>query len=440
MVKEAYTHNAKHLQADLQWLGELMKRRYESQHDEGKTFHMPVAPSLTGNSVYKSILQQFKFTAAERLVLLLALIPHIAPYYLDEVWLQLNNSVDTNIKGISKPGSVPVVDLALFLLGGNDLEKRFFYQQIFDEDSFMMRNRIILIEKDPQGALALQNIKISPDYLSLLTYGKEYKPVFSMSFPAKRITTQMQWKDLVLNQHIKDQVAEIKSWIEFGKVLLQEWDLGKRLAPGYKILFYGLPGTGKTFTAGLLAKEAGVDVYRIDLSMVVSKYVGETEKNLSRIFDEANHKDWILFFDEADALFGKRTELKDAHDRYANQEVAFLLQKIEDHNGVVILSSNMKSNIDDAFTRRFQSIIHFPMPSVNERLQLWQNGFSKKSVLQKNISLEQLAGKYEMSGGAIMNVIRYASLKALERKKNIIEQDDLINGIAREFAKEGRTI
>jgi len=139
-------------------------------------------------------------------------------------------------------------------------------------------------------------------------------------------------------------------------------------------------------------------------------------------------------------LFGKRTEMKDAHDRYANQEVAFLLQKIEDHNGIVILSSNMKANIDEAFTRRFQNIVYFPMPTSAERLKIWKNGFSKKSMLEKNISLEQIAGKYEMSGGAIMNVIRFSSMKALEKKKNIIELKDLMIGIAREFAKEGRTI
>ena len=130
-------------------------------------------------------------------------------------------------------------------------------------------------------------------------------------------------------------------------------------------------------------------------------------------------------------------EMKEAHDRYANQEVAFLLQKIEDHNGVVILSSNMKNNIDEAFTRRFQGIVYFPLPTSTERLEIWEKGFSKKSILEKTISLEQIAGKYEMSGGAIMNVIRYASLKALERRKNVIELKDLLNGISQEFAKEG---
>ena len=128
-----------------------------------------------------------------------------------------------------------------------------------------------------------------------------------------------------------------------------------------KILFIGAPGTGKKTLAALIAQQSGKEVYRIDLSMIVSKYIGETEKNLSRVFDAAEHKNWILFFDEADALFGKRTDVRDAHDKYANQEVAYLLQRIEDYKGLVILATNMKNNIDDAFIRRFQTIIRFPL-------------------------------------------------------------------------------
>ena len=127
------------------------------------------------------------------------------------------------------------------------------------------------------------------------------------------------------------------------------------------ILFSGAPGTGKKTLASLIGQQSGKEVYRIDLSMVVSKYIGETEKNLSKVFDAAEHKNWILFFDEADALFGKRTNVRDAHDKYANQEVAYLLQRIENYNGLVILATNMKSNIDEAFTRRFQTIINFPL-------------------------------------------------------------------------------
>ena len=443
MVKQQhYKNNARHIGEDLQWLDHLIRKRYESHHDrKNASLKIPSPPALKGSSVYKNVIDEFKFTAAERVVLLLALIPHVAPYFLDDVWVSISGSTESTRMRQSKTGTIPTIDLALFLLAGDELEKRFYYQQIFDQESFMRRSGMLFMENETGSTPFLQQpVQISVDYLHLLTDGKPYKPDFSIHFPAKRITTQLTWDDLVLNRKTQEQVQEIKSWINHGKTLLHDWGLGKRLSPGYKVLFYGPPGTGKTFTATLLAQDTGVDVYRIDLSMVVSKYIGETEKNLSRVFDTANNKNWILFFDEADALFGKRTELRDAHDRYANQEVAFLLQKIEDHNGVVILSSNMRSNIDEAFTRRFQNTIYFPIPSSQERLRIWQNGFSDRSTLQKDVSLEKLAEKFEVSGGAIMNVIRYASLKALESRKNVIQVNDLVNGIAREFAKEGRTI
>jgi SpoVK/Ycf46/Vps4 family AAA+-type ATPase len=184
----------------------------------------------------------------------------------------------------------------------------------------------------------------------------------------------------------------------------------------------------------------GVDVYRIDLSMVVSKYIGETEKNLANIFDQAQNKNWILFFDEADALFGKRTQTTHAHDRYANQEISYLLQRTEDFPGVVILATNLKGNIDDAFARRFQSLVYFPMPDAGQRLQLWQKTLDHNCSLTKETSLPEIAGKFELSGGAITNVVRYGAIQALQHKRNAIAGTDLIKGIARELRKEGKTI
>jgi SpoVK/Ycf46/Vps4 family AAA+-type ATPase len=173
--------------------------------------------------------------------------------------------------------------------------------------------------------------------------------------------------------------------------------------------------------------------------MVLSKYIGETEKNLGRVFDLAEHRRWILFFDEADALFGRRTVVESSHDRYANQEISFLLQRIEDFSGVVILASNLKTNIDDAFLRRFHSVIYFPMPKPAERRRIWQNAFSKRAVLDERIDLGRLAEKHELSGGTIMNVVRYSSLKALSRHQSTIWLEDMEEGIRREFQKEGRT-
>jgi SpoVK/Ycf46/Vps4 family AAA+-type ATPase len=170
----------------------------------------------------------------------------------------------------------------------------------------------------------------------------------------------------------------------------------------------------------------------------VSKYIGETEKNLAGLFDRAEHKEWILFFDEADALFGKRTQVRDAHDRYANQEVSFLLQRIETYNGLVILASNLANHVDEAFARRFEHLVHFPMPRHNERLLIWKKGLPAPASLEPQIDLPQIAMRHELSGGTIMNVIRYASLQAISRGERVLRHQDLLDGIRREYAKESR--
>jgi SpoVK/Ycf46/Vps4 family AAA+-type ATPase len=171
----------------------------------------------------------------------------------------------------------------------------------------------------------------------------------------RQITTSKKLTDLTVKDHITT-AREIKKWIAGSKSNVVTTG---RLKPGYRVLFHGPPGAGKKKLAAIIGNELNKPVYRVDLSMIISKYIGETEKNLEQLFTRAEVNDWILFFDEADALFGKRTNVRDAHDRYANQEVAYLLKKMEEHNGIVILATNMKSNIDSAFTRRFNSIIHF---------------------------------------------------------------------------------
>ncbi len=174
--------------------------------------------------------------------------------------------------------------------------------------------------------------------------------------------------------------------------------------------------------------------------MVISKFIGETEKNLANLFAKAENKDWILFFDEADALFGKRTNVRDAHDKYANQETAYLLQRIESYNGLVILASNFKSNIDDAFMRRFQSVIHFPMPNTGERLQLWKKSFPEKKVDLNGLNLEYIAQRYELSGASILNIVQFCCLRALSRGDISILESDIREGLSKEFNKEGKIV
>ncbi|MFO1430277.1 MAG: ATP-binding protein [Candidatus Competibacteraceae bacterium] len=369
-------------------------------------------------------------------------MPHIRPQLLDVFFLK-NKTFDrrfTEFGGVRHGPDgdfVPTGETLAFILAANDLEIRFALQALFDRDHFFVRHHILrLVPSSEDEPLLKAPLRLSEEYLAWFTTGQSFRPDFGVKFPAHLIETRLDWDDLILHPGTGKQIDEIMVWIRHGETLLHDWGMGPKLRPGYRSLFYGPPGTGKTMTACLLGKAAGREVYKIDLSLMVSKYIGETEKNLARVFDQAEHRNWILFFDEADALFGKRSEIRDAHDRYANQEIAFLLQRLETFDGIAILASNLRENLDDAFARRFESIIYFPLPRPEERLRLWRQGFSKKARLEAAIDLEKLAQEQALSGGAIMNVIRYASRQTLQRESHVITMDDVQQGIRREYAKE----
>ncbi len=448
MVKDM--ENAVDLGCELHWFKHVLDARFKSYFDNEPTNDAiwSISPPDLGDSSspYAQLMRHYNLSLPERLVLLLALIPHIRPQLLDRFFLK-NDQTERGLTELggwhstTHGGFIPTGETVAFLLAGNDLAGRFAMTRLFESDHFFARHDILSLstvsENEPllSGALTL-----SRESLAWLTTGAAYTPTFGQNFPARLITTQRGWEDIVLPESTLEQLEEIKHWIVYGQQLLDDWEMGQKLPPGFSSLFYGPPGTGKTLSACLLGKHCGCDVYKIDLSMIVSKYIGETEKNLAKVFDMAEQKRWILFFDEADALFGKRTKVDTSHDRYANQEISFLLQRIETFNGVVILASNLKSNIDDAFLRRFQSVIYFPIPKPSERLRIWERAFSPKAVLEERIRLDRLAEKYELSGGTIMNVVRYASLKALSRNTATLHMNDMEEGIRRELLKEGRSL
>jgi hypothetical protein len=383
----------------------------------------------------------YKLNGWERFTLLLALAPHIRPKTLDVFFSKENSTEYGGIKDTNHKGFLPTGETVMFVLADEDLDLRFSLMEMFDENHKFRKANILSLESQRKGEPELSGaLTASREIIDLITRGEIRPPSYGGDFPAKKITTEMDWEDLVLSHTTRRQVEEVQIWLRQRERLMTELGMGKRLKPGYKILFYGSPGTGKTLTACLLGKYTKKDVFRIDLSMIVSKYIGETEKNLAKVFDKAEHADWILFFDEADALFGSRTKVSSSHDRYANQEVSYLLQRIEDYNGIVILASNMKGNIDDAFMRRFSSVVHFPFPKSEERQQLWQKAFPEKLNFSDEIDLRKLADKYEMSGAHITNIVAWCSLMALEKGDYKITETMLREGMSRELAKEGRTI
>lgn len=434
---------------ELSWLETVVVTRlklyFRQESDYSDVFDV-VPPSTEGEEgAYPTFIAQNALGFEERLCLMLSFVPILKPQILD--CFNVKNS-DTG-KRFAEFGCVeteaasilaPTFETLLFILAGDDIAAKVRYSVSISQ-GVLFRNRILVLEQvDRLAPMHFSLLKPALSSEEQLIYEKSYLPEFSTSFPASRLTTLCSWEDLVLNDVALKQLEDIKAWTAYGGKIMEDWDLKKRIKPGFRVLFYGAPGTGKTFTAALLGKYTGREVYRIDLSMVVSKYIGETEKNLSNVFDKAENKNWILFFDEADALFGKRTGVNDAHDRYANQEVSFLLQRIESYDGLVVLSTNLKRNMDEAFTRRFQSIIYFPIPQAEERVRLWENTFSSKTKLDNRIHLGEIASKYDLSGGEIVNVVQYCSLMAMKRGSNTIDYDDLLEGIRMEFQKEGKSL
>ncbi len=450
MVDSKPHKNATDLERELYWLAQVMETRFQIHFGNEETpdsIWKIEPPKLTkDNSLYANFVHYYQLSFPERIALMLALAPFVRPQLLD-AFFRKNKNIDRGftefggLKGNTHGGFLPTGETVMFILAGNNLNQRFELQKMFDRDHIFARHNILKLEPVSDGEPFLSEaLKLQREVIDSITTGEIHKPDFSTNFPAKLLTTKLEWSDLVLEKNVLRQIDEMKVWLEHQKTLMVDWGLGKKLRPGYRALFYGPPGTGKTMTASLLGKVTSRDVYRIDLSTVISKYIGETEKNLSKIFDQAENKGWILFFDEADALFGKRTKVEDAHDKYANQEVSYLLQRIEDFDGIIILASNMKSNLDDAFVRRFETIVNFTMPKKEERLRLWKEGFSTKSKIDRSLDLEAIAENYEMSGGAIINVIRYCSLLAISRGENVIRHEDVIDGIRKEFRKEGKTV
>ncbi|MCI4668287.1 MAG: ATP-binding protein [Bacteroidia bacterium] len=444
--------NASSLEQELIWFENILQARFNpaGEHfgDIEEVYKISPPEHQSSDSMYVRFLRHYKPTLMERLLTILCLLPHIRPELLD-IFFMKNSTYARGFTefggtvGQMHGGFLPTGETAAFLLCGQDLALRFHLKELLSKRHFFSKHNILRldVENDDEPELS-GRLQMSPEYIEYFTSGKLYVPPFNAKFPAKPIYTSLGWNDLVLKPELASDIEEIKGWINFGHILMNDWGLDKVIRPGFRSLFYGPPGTGKTLTATLLGKSSGREVYRIDLSKVISKYIGETEKNLANVFDMAENKDWILFFDEADSLFSKRTETRNSNDRSANQQVAYLLQRIEDYSGVAILASNLRANLDEAFTRRFDSIVYFGMPEKNQRLALWKNYFEPKNPyfeLDEAVNLEEMADKYELAGGNIINVLRFCCIHAINRNERKIHLRDIQLGIRKEFLKMGKS-
>jgi AAA+ superfamily predicted ATPase len=258
---------------------------------------------------------------------------------------------------------------------------------------------------------------------------------------AQKITPHYKWGDIILPADRLRSLREICHAVTYRSRVYDDWGFDRKLSlgKGLNVLFAGPSGTGKTMAAEVIAAELGLDLYKIDLSTVVSKYIGETEKNLARIFTEAETSNAILFFDEADALFGKRSEVRDAHDRYANIEVGYLLQKMEEYEGVVILATNLRKNMDDAFVRRMHCTVEFPFPSERDRRRIWEAIWPDESPRSHDLDLAFMAHRFELSGGNIRNIALAAAFLAAADGGDIT-MAHLIQATWREYQKMGKVL
>lgn len=391
-----------------------------------------------------STLTKRELTWEEKIVLLLAIIPHIYPQALDLFFIQ-NKELDRPYtefggwKGTSHGGFLPTGETAAFILSVDNPENRSLVVQLFSKEHWFHQENILRLEDQGSGEPFLSGkLIVSEEFLAKVLNNGVYRPDYSSDFPAKRVETQLEWEDLVLPYHLREDLENISQWLEHEQEIRSRWKLNKYIKRGYRSLFYGPPGTGKTLAASLLGKKHELEVYRIDLSMVVSKYIGETEKNLAKIFDRAEHQNWILFFDEADALFGKRSDTNSSNDRHANQEVAYLLQRIEDFPGMIVLATNLKDNLDEAFFRRFQSVLYFPMPDESSRMRLWEQMLPGEWMETADPDLLLDAAQTELSGGSMINVVQRCALQLYQAEKPVLTKEILDEAIRKEQEKEGK--
>jgi len=433
----------------LDYLKQVIQGRLTEHFTPETTFNVDsiqIPTDSSDHSPLPSFIRNNNLTNSEVIMLLVAFAPHVDPVFFDELiqdYLPVKGDFPQfgGVRGRNHRGFLPTAETALFILAGDDLEKRFEYLDLFEKDHRLATLTVLSIEDALSGEPQFSGrLIMAPEYIELFISGRISHPKFSMDFPAEYITTELTSDDLVLPQATNQQITELENWVKHQDTIMNKWNMKRWVKPGYRALFHGPPGTGKTLTALIVGKKTNRDVFRIDLSMVVSKFIGETEKNLSQLFDRAKNKDWILFFDEADALFGKRTNVRDAHDKYANQEVAYLLQRIENHNGLIILASNFKINIDEAFIRRFQSVIYFPLPSAAERLLLWKKTLPSTADQKRpsEADLSSIAKKYEITGAGIVNVVQYCCLDSLANNSKEITVEQIKTGIEREYQKEGK--
>ncbi len=379
------------------------------------------------DGAYAHFVMKHSLSREARLLLLLSLSQYLDPTFMEQ--LVTENNAFRLIQCHKTGLFMPTGETFLRLISKNNLDSRVEAHHYLGTDHLFYKQSVLDLGEVNEGVASFFGVlKLTGSFREYFLYNRYNKPRFSQEFPAHLLETHLNWEDLMINPSTSNRLKEIRAFLDYGEALRREWGLGKHFKPGYKCLFYGPSGTGKTLAATLLGKHIGRDVYRVDLSTVISKYIGETSKNLNSLFNTAEDKDWILFFDEGDALFGKRVDTAQAEDKNShnsNMDLAFLLQRIETYKGIVIVASNFRKNMDDAFSRRFQNIVHFDHLNAELSLLYWQNNLPAKIMLGQGIDLSLIVKRHQLSPASIINVINRVSLHTISKSSTEISNADL---------------
>ncbi|WP_299463284.1 ATP-binding protein [uncultured Microscilla sp.] len=431
-------HHPYYLQ-DLQWLEKFIHFRCRQTFDDTFAEAFEAIPSweIAQNPTmpYHALLQSF--TQEERIVIVALLANQVHP----DLWNAFGKAFEeyglepTKMKhlGLSQLTETPYLQATfgtlLFLLGGTKPQEQTKVWKLFTPEAPL--NALSVLEWPSAESTPSMNtmLRLSAPVFHQLTTNQVLHPQYSSDFPATLLTTTKTWDDLIVDEETNTLLAQACKWVQYYPQVQQATQGNQR--QGYRLLMEGPSGTGKTMAAALLGQAADKPVYRIDISNIVDKYVGETSKKLRRIFEIAEAQDWILFFDEGDALFGKRSEgSSSSNERYANQEVSYLLYKLEEYPGMIFLATNHATAIDQAFQRRFHSWIAFQTPDKYTRAQLWRHFFEKPGYLQLDPAISQaqfreLAEAANVSAAWIEQFYAYCVLQATAKGTNSISAEEM---------------
>ena len=392
---------------------------------------------LTGSGEYENFVREYNLNKEERLLLLLA----IAQYIIPELFIKLKS--DNNFYNLVpdlKTGQFHASgETFLKLVASTSLVNKITTQHYLGAEHLFYTKGVISLGQVETGVSEnFGTLIINPTYKDLFMFNEFRIPRFSAEFPANLLETTMNWDDLVLNPHLKTRLAEMRDSLGNKPKLQADPRLAKHAKKGYHCVFQGPSGTGKTLAAKLLGKYLNRKAFGVDLSMIISKYIGDTSKHLASLFNMAEDKGWILFFDEGDVLFGKRADTAkndDSGTRNSNEVVAFLLQRIEAYKGLVIISTNLYKNMDAAFARRFELTLNFDILEKPLAVQFWQDNMPQNATLDKRLDLYKLVSDYPLTQAQIVSVIGRAWLMALNRNEELLKIDDLTLCIKDELIK-----